>query len=90
MKGQGLYRNFYEHDDHVAIAEALQEINFDRHWVVSYDNVEEIQAMYQLTKALRYGINYTAQKRYVGSEIMFFSNQLKVPENELPQVKLAA
>lgn len=90
VKGQGLYRNFYEHDDHVAIAEALQEINFGRHWVVSYDNVEEIQAMYQLTKALSYGINYTAQKRYVGSEIMFFSNQLKVPENELPQVKLAA
>lgn len=90
VKGQGLYRNFYFHDDHLAIAEELQKIDFGHHWVVSYDNVQEIQKMYQIAKALTYGINYSAQKRYLGSEIMFFSNQLKVPENELPTAKLAA
>lgn len=90
VKGQGLYRNFYSHHDHVAIARLLQAESFGRPWVVSYDNVAEIQQMYKLSAAMTYGLNYTAQVRYVGSEIMFFSDGLAVPEGELPQSKLAA
>ena len=90
VKGQGLYRNFYLHDDHVAIAEQLQKIDFEHPWIVSYDNVQEIQDMYKIAEALKYVINYTAQKRYVGSEIMFFSSQMKMSKMELPQAKLAA
>lgn len=90
VKGQGLYRNFYEHDDHVAIAEILQSDDLKRNWVVSYDNVTQIQQMYQLSRSFAYGLNYTAQKRYVGSEIMFFSRGVTVPELGLPQAQEAA
>lgn len=90
VKGQGLYRNFYEHRDHKAIAKLLQQKNFKRSWVVSYDNVEEIQAMYHISKGLSYGINYTAQTRYVGSEVMFFSNGLVLSDDNLPKSKIAA
>lgn len=90
IKGRGLYRNFYEHDDHLAIARTLQSPNFYRPWVVSYDNVDEIRAMYQLSKDLSYDLNYTAQKKYVGNEVMFFCEQLSVPEDAIPQSKLAA
>lgn len=90
VKGRGLYRNFYEHDDHVAIAQTLQSQSFARPWVVSYDNTDEIREMYQLSQGLSYGLNYTAQKRYVGSEVMFFSHQLGVPDEAIPQAKLAA
>jgi DNA adenine methylase len=90
VKGRGLYRNFYEHGDHEAIAETLQSKKFARPWVVSYDNNDEIRAMYLLSQGLAYGLNYTAQKRYVGSEVMFFSSQLKVPDEAVPQTKLAA
>ncbi|MDI9333344.1 MAG: DNA adenine methylase [Cytophagales bacterium] len=90
VKGKGLYRNYYEHDDHVAIAQVLQSKNFKKPWVVSYDNTSEIREMYQLSKGLSYGLNYTAQKRYVGNEAMFFSKQLKVPEELIPQVELVA
>ena len=90
VKGQGLYRNFYGHEDHVAIARLLQSKGFARPWVVSYDNVDQIQQMYKMSAAIAYGLNYTAQVRYVGSEIMFFSTKLAVPESELPQSKLAA
>jgi len=90
VKGRGLYRNFYEHDDHVAIAKTLQSQSFTRPWVVSYDNTDEIREMYQLSQGLSYGLNYTAQKRYVGSEVMFFSHQLRVPDEAIPQAKLAA
>lgn len=90
VKGQGLYRNFYEHDDHVRIAELLQSLAFKTPWVVSYDNVEEIRQMYRMSQSLAYGLNYTAQVRYVGSEVMFFRPDLAVPQDEIPQSKLAA
>jgi len=87
VKGKGLYRNYYEHDDHVAIAKAIQNKKFKWPWVVSYDNTEEICAMYQLSQSLSYGLNYTAQRRYVGSEVMFFSQDLVVPDEGIPQTK---
>ena len=90
VKGQGLYRNFYKHEDHLNIAKELQSKKFSRPWVVSYDNASEICEMYQFSHGLTYGLNYTAQKRYVGNEVMFFNNKLLVPEEEIPQSKLAA
>lgn len=90
VKGQGLYRNFYEHADHVAIAKLLISPKFTRKWMVSYDNVEEIQQMYPVAQTFTYGLNYTAQKRYVGSEIMFFSDRLKLDPNELADQGLIA
>jgi DNA adenine methylase len=90
VKGKGLYRNYYEHDDHVAIAKTIKAKSFKRHWVVSYDNADEIRAMYQLINEKTYGLNYTAQRRYVGNEIMFFSDDLVVPNEDIPQTKKAA
>ena len=90
VKGQGLYRNFYMHDDHLQIAKELQSHRFMLPWVVSYDNATEICDMYQLNKCLAYNLNYTAQTRYVGNEVMFFSHELLVPEDEIPQSTLAA
>lgn len=87
VKGKGLYRNYYEHDDHVAIARKLQHENFTWPWVVSYDNVSEICAMYQLCHVRSYGLNYTAQRRYVGNEVMFFCQNMVVPDKEIPQTK---
>jgi len=89
-KGQGLYRNYYEHDDHQRIALLLQSGEFEVPWVVSYDNVDQIQQMYRMSRSIIYGLNYTAQVRYVGSEVMFFRQGLTVPRGELPQSKLAA
>jgi len=90
VKGRGLYRNFYQHDDHLAIAKLLQSRAFTKHWVVSYDNAEEICSMYQASKGLSYSLNYTAQTRYIGSEVMFFSRKLKVADDQIPQSKMAA
>jgi DNA adenine methylase len=90
VKGKGLYRNYYGHDDHVAIAKTIQGKSFKRNWVVSYDNVDEIRAMYQLIHTEEYGLNYTAQRRYVGSEVMFFSEGLVVPVENIPQTRKAA
>jgi len=79
VKGAGLYRNFYKHEDHSRIAKLLGSDRFRRPWIVSYDNVAEIQQMYAFVKPYAYGLNYTAQRRYTGSEVMFFSRRLEAP-----------
>ncbi|MNM21183.1 D12 class N6 adenine-specific DNA methyltransferase [compost metagenome] len=84
IKGQGLYRNFYEHDDHLAIARQLQSPNFPRPWIVSYDDAPEIRAMYAPSQGMGYGLRYTAHSRYIGSEVMFFGDKLKNVPTNLP------
>jgi len=90
VKGRGLYRNFYKHEDHLQIARLLQSPDFDRPWVVSYDNAPEICEMYSENEALTYGLHYTAQARYVGDEVMFFENGITVPEAQIPRATVAA
>lgn len=80
VKGEGLYRNFYKHDDHVKISDLLSNSRFRRPWVVSYDNADEIREMYSHARSVTYGLNYTAQRKYKGSEVMFFSKKLVIPE----------
>lgn len=85
VKGKGLYRNFYKHEDHVAIANTIRGEDFKLPWVVSYDNTPEICAIYEGSRALAYSLNYTAQKRYHGDEVMFFPEDLVVPDEYLPR-----
>jgi DNA adenine methylase len=76
VKGSGLYRNFYHHEDHLAIARLLRQREFERNWVVSYDNAEQILEMYSGVRCIEYGLGYTAQRRYTGSEVMLFDPRL--------------
>jgi DNA adenine methylase len=85
VKGAGLYRNFYKHDDHAQIARLLGSSRFRRPWIVSYDNAEEIRTMYDYAHSFTYGLRYTAQQRYTGSEVMFFSERLTPPEQAQEQ-----
>jgi len=89
VKGQGLYRNYYEHEDHVAVAKLLQSPRFRRSWIVSYDNVEQIRQMYMLARTLAYDLRYTAQRRYDGAEVMFFSDRLDIPDQPTPMALAA-
>lgn len=80
VKGSGLYRNFYAPHDHREIAMLLQSEIFSFPWIVSYDNVLEIRQMYEASKKLAYELHYTAQERYWGDEVMFFSQNLNTPQ----------
>ncbi|WP_119025274.1 DNA adenine methylase [Acinetobacter soli] len=78
VKGQGLYRNFYVHDDHVKIKEALDKINSK--WIVSYDNCDEIKEIYNDYQMTDYDLNYSAYHKIKAKEVMFFCHSLKVPQ----------
>lgn len=86
VKGSGLYRNYYKHDDHVMIAKLLGSKRFKRPWVVSYDNAEEINEMYAYALPYVYELNYTAHRRYIGSEVMFFSECLQPPSQVMEKL----
>ncbi len=79
VKGQGLYRNFYKHEDHQAICNALG--NIDIPWVTSYDNHPNICEMYSSYRQKTYSLNYSANKKIKGSEVVILSHHLKsVPD----------
>jgi DNA adenine methylase len=81
VKGQGLYRNFYIHDDHVKIRKALDKISSK--WIVSYDNCSEIKEIYDGYYQEDYELNYSAYYKTKGSEVMIYSdkiNPVKIPE----------
>jgi DNA adenine methylase len=81
VKGQGLYRNFYEHDDHVQIKETLSCL--DTPWVVSYDDVSEIRHIYKGSDRQKHVLTYTAQEKKIGNEILFFSPGMTISVDEL-------
>lgn len=82
VKGKGLYDNFYTHDDHIAVANALRKVK-KTNWIVSYDNAPEIEKMYTGFSSIKYSLSYSAALRYRASEIMFFSRSIKsIPKLE--------
>lgn len=78
VKGHKLYKNFYEPHDHAMIADILSR-NRSLRWVVSYDDVPEIRAAYQIFSPISYSLNYSAGKKSIGSEVMFLSDSLLAP-----------
>ena len=81
-KGPGLYTNFYSHGDHVNLANAITQRLKNRKWIVTYDNVNAIKAMYGKTPHIKFGLRYSLQRKRSGSEIMFFARNVQRPIKE--------
>ena len=75
IKGSSLYYNYFIHDDHAKLSNQVKE--YSKHWIVSYDNVQEVRKLYTPFRCKTYNLNYSVKNHYKGSEIMFFSNNLK-------------
>lgn len=76
-RGKELYTSFYKHDDHQLLAKEIAKL--DRHWMVTYDNADEIRTLYQQHTTLTADLNYSAQTKRRGTELMVFSDQLLLP-----------
>lgn len=80
-KGQELYKNFFEHDDHQRIHDAIVEC-IDAPWIMTYDDVDEIVQIYSDFEKRRFNLTYSAANKGVASELMFFSNICSCPTSE--------
>lgn len=78
LQGPSLYLNSYTHPDHVRVGEKIQQINNIK-WIVSYDNTPEIKSIYSSMRKVEYSLQYTAKGTKEGSEVLFFSPGLTIP-----------
>ena len=85
LKGQSLYMNAYEPNDHLKVSQRIKKIKNAR-WIVSYDNVPEIQALYKDATVRRknYSFVHTAYEPREGKEVLFFSKGLVFPSTKQP------
>ena len=75
-KGSQLYQNYFTIQDHREIAEIVRELNYP--WIVTYDNVDEIIRMYDFSNYQTYQLTYTVERKYIGTEIMFYRENLNI------------
>ena len=87
-KGPGLYTNFYAHGDHVNLANAILNKLKNRKWIVTYDNVNAIKAMYVKAKSVEFELQYTLQTKRSGSEVLFFAKKTQRPINEREYINI--
>lgn len=78
LKASTLYMNHYADDNHRVVSEKIKAIQNIK-WIVSYDNVPQIQELYADCEKKEYSFKHTAYNSRVGQEILFFSSQIKQP-----------
>lgn len=76
-KGSQLYRNFYNPEDHAAIRDAVNELTSP--WLITYDNCDEINALYSGYPIHDFSITYsTHMSRKKGSEVLIHPDNLNL------------
>lgn len=69
-QGKKLYTNFYSHDDHRELSEAIKEI-VDSHWITTYDYVGNIADIYEDVPTKVYQLQYSANRKRKEKEYLF-------------------
>ena len=81
LKANSLYMNYYEKNDHKAVSDKIKDIDNIR-WIVSYDNVPQIRELYTDCKSKEFEFKHTAYEVRNGKEILFFSDNIKEPDQK--------
>ena len=85
VQGKRLYTSFYGHEDHAEVAKAIKASPL-KHWIVTYDNVEAINEIYDLKTKVIYNLRYSvSHSSPIGSEVLFYSKNIKLPYQQIPQ-----
>ena len=78
-KGSSLYTSFYKPEDHALLRDTILEL--DRPWMVTYDNAEEINALYAVRDRYLFNVNYSVQTKRVADELLVTSPGLLLPSD---------
>ena len=81
-KGQELYTNFYTSDNHRDLARIIRRLKVN--WMLTYDDVPEIQALYAGLPTYRKGLTYYAQIKRRASELLILAPRLTAPGEIIP------
>lgn len=80
-KGRDLYYDFYRPEDHELIRDSVFSLR-NTPWIVSYDNEPEIIQLFGGRRSIEYDLSYSVRNGRTGREVMFFSDDLVVPNPE--------
>jgi len=81
-KGSRLYLNHYCHEDHAQLAAFIKRpTRF--HWLMTYDNVPEINELYRDCRRIPFHLSYSAHSYKTGSELLIHKATLAVPDELL-------
>lgn len=88
VKGGELYLNNFSHAQHKQLSDYLKR---DKRfpWIMTYDNAEAIQRLYQGLNQTPFDLSYSAYERRKGQEVLIHPSSTIVPEsalNLLPRV----
>lgn len=79
LKANSLYMNYYEDKNHKKVSDKIKAIKNIK-WIVSYDNVPEIQKLYSECPQKEFSFKHTAYEVREGKEILFFSENIIQPQ----------
>lgn len=94
QKGARLYTSFYKRKDHAKIAERILKLKSP--WILTYDQCEEIHDLYTERRQFQFSLNYSAQTKRLGTEVLIASKGLRIPDEfrasqvHRPQYRTAA
>lgn len=88
-KGPELYFDRFDHAQHSDLAEFLSSSpRFD--WVMTYDNVKQIRALYQPFPRIAFSLSYSAFERREGEELLIHPASMAVPANAKRMLRAVA
>jgi Site-specific DNA methylase len=74
VNGKKLYMDFYNNDDHRALASFLEKSKMRCKWLLSYDNVVAIKKLYRKSEQYFFTLRYSASTARKGKELLMHSN----------------
>lgn len=86
-RGRDLYWNTYTAIHHRKLF-ATVSTALHCPWIVSYDDAPPVKRLYRGYAFRPYHLSYSAARRYIGSEILFFSKELTIPRRGLPMIDI--
>jgi DNA adenine methylase len=93
-KGSRLYTSFYKRKDHEKVADRILELQSP--WILTYDYCEEIHDLYTARRQYQFSLNYSANVKRLGTELLIASKGLRIPDDfrasqvHRPQYRTAA
>uniref|UniRef100_E6PKT4 site-specific DNA-methyltransferase (adenine-specific) n=2 Tax=mine drainage metagenome TaxID=410659 RepID=E6PKT4_9ZZZZ len=79
-KGSELYINHFKPDDHASLSRQVRRLK--RRWMMTYDDVPEIEALYQGLPIYKTSLLYSAQTKRKGTELLITYRTLVMPTTE--------
>ena len=78
-KGSRLYTSFYKRKDHEKVADRILKLKSP--WILTYDYCKEIHDLYTDRRQYQFSLNYSAQVKRLGTELLIASKGLRIPDD---------